>query len=100
MTKEPLAKHLHDKASRNIALSADEQAQLDAWYAEQDKAEGEMLGLTHPPQSYTVIQTRIDYALNQILETTQHIQELVTQNETLRKENAQLLKQLPQTVMT
>ena len=86
MTKESLARHLHDKASRNIALTTDEQAQLDDWYAEQDKAEGEMLGLTHPPQSYVVIQTQIDQALNQILETSQHIQELAMQNDSLRNQ--------------
>ena len=57
-----------------------------------------MLELAHLPQAIAAIQTRVDTMLNQILETTQRIQELVTQNETLRQENAQLQQQLPQTV--
>jgi hypothetical protein len=100
MTKETFAQQLHDKASRNITLSADEQALLNAWYAEQDKAEGQMLELTHSLQSLEVIQTQIDQTLNQILETTQYIQELVIQNGALRKENTQLLEQLPQALTT
>jgi hypothetical protein len=90
MTKETLAKQLHAKASRSITLSADEQVLLDVWYAEQDKAEGEMLELTHPPQTIVLIQTEIDQTLNQIRETTQYIQELVVQNDSLRNQIATL----------
>jgi hypothetical protein len=88
MTTEAFARQLHDKATRNIALSVDEQALLDAWYAEQDKAEGEMLELTHPPQTIVMIQIQINQTLNQILETTKHIQTLTIQNDSLRNEIA------------
>ncbi len=40
---------LHDKATRGESLSAGEQAQLDAWYAEQDQAEAHLLTATASP---------------------------------------------------
>ena len=36
MSTDELAKQLHDKATRGIALSTADQAKLDAWYAQQD----------------------------------------------------------------
>jgi hypothetical protein len=38
---------LHDRSSRGEPLSDDDQAILNAWYAEQDQAEGMLLG--HQP---------------------------------------------------
>lgn len=35
---------LHDRATRGHALSAEEHAQLDAWYAAQDAAEASAIG--------------------------------------------------------
>lgn len=38
------AQQLHDKATRGLELTAQEQAELDAWYAAQDTAEQRLLG--------------------------------------------------------
>jgi len=44
MPSEDVVKQLHDKATRGASLTGEEQAQLEAWYAEQDQAESEGLG--------------------------------------------------------
>lgn len=96
MPAKNLAKRLHDKATRGVALSASEQAQLEAWYAEQDKRESDLLGLTNPPQHLTALHMQVETALAQLLSTTQRIQELTTQNEAVRREVASLQRQLNQ----
>ncbi len=37
--KDELGRQLHDRATRGIWLSAEERAQLEAWYAEMDQDE-------------------------------------------------------------
>jgi hypothetical protein len=95
MPDENLVKQLHEKATRGVALSASEQTQLDAWYAEQDKLEGDLLGLTSEPQRLVVLQTQVETALTQLQTVTQRIQELTTHNEAVRREIAALQRQLP-----
>lgn len=50
MSTEELAKQLHDKATRGNMLSAAEQAQLEAWYAQQDQEEKAILERATPPR--------------------------------------------------
>lgn len=97
MNTEELAKQLHDKATRGIALSATEQAQLEAWYARQDREERVMLERTAPPQTLVTLQVQVETVTAQLLAVTQRIQELVAQNEALRREIAALQHQLAQT---
>lgn len=94
MPDESLVKQLHDKATRGIVLSASEQAQLDAWYAEQDKLESAQLDLTNSPQRLAALHTQVETALTQLLAVTQRIQELTTQNEAVRREIVALQRQL------
>ena len=95
MSLDELAKQLHDKATRGLALSAEEQAQLEAWYAEQDQRERAILGPTDSLQRLATLHTQVETALAQLLTVTQHIQELTVHNETLRREIAVLQRQLP-----
>ena len=95
MSLDELAKQLHDKATRSLALSAEEQAQLEAWYAEQDQHERTVFGSTGSSQRLTTLHTQIETTLAQLLTTTQRIQELTVHNETLRHEIAVLQRQLP-----
>jgi hypothetical protein len=44
MISDDSAKQLHDRATRGETLSAEEQKQLENWYASQDTAESKMLG--------------------------------------------------------
>ncbi len=98
MSTEESARDLHDRASQGVELSAAEQSRLDAWYAEQDHAEAESLGLTRPPQRLDALQRQVETALGQILTVAQHIQDLVSQNQALRHEIAALQRRLSQTL--
>jgi len=60
MSTDELVKQLHDKATRGIVLSTIEQAQLDAWYAQQDQEEGALLTQTSPPGTLVALQTQVD----------------------------------------
>lgn len=95
MSLDELIKQLHDKATRGLTLSAEEQAQLEAWYAEQDQQERAVLGPTGLSQRLATLHTQVETALAQLLNVTQRIQELTVHNETLRHEIAVLQRQLP-----
>jgi hypothetical protein len=95
MSLDELAKQLHDKATRGLALSAEEQAQLEAWYAEQDQQEHAVLGPTGSSQRLATLHTQVETALAQLLTVTHRIQELTIHNETLRREIAVLQRQRP-----
>ena len=45
MVSDDFIKQLHDRATRGEILSAEEQKQLENWYASQDSAESKALGL-------------------------------------------------------
>jgi hypothetical protein len=95
MSLDELAKQLHDKATRGLALSAEEQAQLEEWYTEQDQQERAVLGPMGSSQRLAALHTQVETALAQLLTVTQRIQELTVHNETLRREIAVLQRQLP-----
>jgi hypothetical protein len=95
MSLDELAQQLHDKATRGLVLSAEEQARLEAWYAEQDQQERAVLGPTGSSQRLAVLHTQVETVLAQLLTVTQRIQELTVDNETLRREIAVLQRQLP-----
>ena len=60
MSMEDPMQQLHDKATRGIALSASEQARLDAWYASQDQAEGEELASPQSMHTISALQAQVD----------------------------------------
>ncbi len=87
---------LHDRATRELPLTEIEQVQLDEWYAQQDEVESRLLGVEKSPQTLEVLQTQIKVALSQVALMTQRIQDLMSQNEELRREVATLKQQLTQ----
>lgn len=95
MSLDEHAQQLHDKATRGGTLSSEEQAQLEAWYAEQDAREGAVLGPTGMSPRLAMLHTQVETALAQLLTVTQRIQALTAHNETLRREIAVLQRQLP-----
>jgi hypothetical protein len=97
MSREERVRHLHDTVTRGGSLSEEEQAQLDAWYAEEDQQEGVILGPAGASPRLTMLHTQVETALAQLLTVTQRIQTLTVQNETLRREIAVLQRQLPLT---
>lgn len=96
MLMEDPMQQLHDKATRGIALSANEQAQLDAWYAAQDQAESGSLASPQSMHTISALQAQVDAALGQLASVSSQIQTLAAQNAALRKENDALQLQLTQ----
>ncbi|MFO1433126.1 MAG: hypothetical protein U1F76_23980 [Candidatus Competibacteraceae bacterium] len=98
MSTEKPAAQLHDKATRGIPLSAEEQAELDAWYAEQDRAEDQLLGPANTSKPLNDLHVPVEQALTRLLKTAQQIQYLATQNDALRRKIAALQNHLAQTL--
>ena len=88
------ARQLHDRATRGDSLSVEERALLDQWYARQDQAEAAALAASAPPASAAALQSQVDAALAQLVTATQRIQALAAENEAVRKEVADLQRQL------
>jgi len=87
---------LHDRATRGQPLTATEKALLAVWYAQQDEIENKLINSTETPQTIEVLQAQITTALSQVAVMTQRIQDLMRQNEELRREIANLKHQLTQ----
>jgi len=96
MISDDIAGKLHDRFSRGEALAAEEQKQLQNWYASQDTAESKMLGLTTSEKTVASLQVQVDAAVTQLMTVTRRIQEVASENETLRREIAVLRRQLMQ----
>jgi hypothetical protein len=62
MISDDTVKQLHDRFTRGEPLSAEEQARLEEWYAEQDTAENHILGLPTNPNTtnITAIKAQVD----------------------------------------
>ncbi|MCE7989263.1 MAG: hypothetical protein DYG89_49555 [Caldilinea sp. CFX5] len=85
---------LHDRATRGQPLTDTEKAQLAAWYAQQDEVENNLINSVKMPQTTEVLQAQIKAALGQVAVMTQRIQDLMRQNEELRREIANLKQQV------
>jgi hypothetical protein len=96
MTPDEVGVHLHDKATRGLPLSADEQSLLAAWYARQDEEEGKQLAGAGVPSRLAALREQVSATLVQIIAVSQRIQNLNQENEGLRKEIASLEQRLPQ----
>jgi septal ring factor EnvC (AmiA/AmiB activator) len=94
MLTDEAARQLHDRATRGMTLSADEQAELNAWYARQDAEEAAMLAAAQPPDDLSQLRSQLDDALSQIAAVTQRIREQTTANEQLKREINELKRQL------
>lgn len=88
MINDEIGKQLHDKASWGESLTAEEQAQLTAWYAAQDAAEADLL----PPPAVEVdletLQRQVDVASTQLTAVTERIQQVTAENNDLRQQLA------------
>ena len=94
MISDDLAKQLHDEATRGKSLSAEEQSLLENWYAIQDCAESNTLGLTADETTLATLQAQIKATLIQLVAVTKRIQEIASKNKALRRETAILRHQL------
>ena len=94
MTSNDLVRQWHDRTTRGETLSLEEQAQLQEWYALQDRAEDAVLGLAAPAKSAATIQAQVNAALAQFTTASRRIQEVASENAALRREIAALRRQL------
>jgi predicted nucleic acid-binding Zn-ribbon protein len=94
MISNDLGKDLHDRSTRGEQLADDEQGQLDSWYEYQDNLEDNILGTGAEKKTITKLQSQIEVALTQLIAITNRIQEVASENETLRQEISSLRHQL------
>lgn len=87
---------LHDRATRGEQLTADEQAALDAWYAQEDQAESHLLLARTPLETATQLRAQVAAAAAQLEAVSQHIRAVLAENEQVRREIALLQHQLTQ----
>jgi len=95
MSNELISLRLHDRATRGETLTADEQVALDQWYSKQDRLEAAALA-TPPATHDDQLQRQVQASLEQLTVVTARIQALALDNETVRRENADLRKRLAQ----
>jgi hypothetical protein len=96
MSIDKVGQRLHDRATRGELLTAEEQAQLDQWYARQDGEEATTLARKPSAQSIHGLQAQIDAAVTQLLDVAQRVQIQTVENEKVRREVAELQRLLAQ----
>jgi hypothetical protein len=96
MTPDDVGKGLHDKATRGVPLSAEEQTLLAEWYDRLDSEEGQQLGGPESSPTLAALQAKVDGTLAQLVSLTQRIQSLAAENDTLRREVVALEQRLAQ----
>ena len=94
MDSNELAGQLHDRATRGELLSVEEQSVLTEWYTLQDRAESVALGLTEEDVDAATLHTQVEVTLTQITVVTQHIQDIISENEVLKRDISHLRQQL------
>ena len=94
MIGDDAARALHDRATRGKTLSHEEQAHLEQWYAAQDNAEQGMLSSVGASAATSDLQVQVTAVLERCVTLAQQIQELSNHNDDLRRDIAQLRRQV------
>lgn len=85
---------LHDHWTRGQTLTAEEQAQLEAWYQQQDAVEAQQLNQVFTAAGISDLQTQVEMALTQLAAAIQRVRQITAENERLRQEISALRQQL------
>jgi hypothetical protein len=85
---------LHDRATRGLPLTRDEQAALDAWYTEQDQREAEALARPATSPALAELRIQVQAAAARLVADTRRIEALTVENDELRHEIAALQQEL------
>jgi hypothetical protein len=88
------AKALHQRAARGEALSAVERVELEAWYARQDAEEMALLASAPSSGNLEALRAQVDEARTQLRVVSGRIQAQAAENVRLRREIAELERQL------
>jgi hypothetical protein len=94
MVPEDQIKQLHDKSTHDQPLSSEEHSLLEEWYAFQDHVEHVALDLTMNKSNWATLHAQIENLLNQLTIVTKRIQEISTENGSLKQEITRLYRQL------
>lgn len=94
MISDDAVRALHDRATRGEALSGEEQAQLEQWYAANDNAEQGILSSVAASTANSDLQVQVTTVLERCITLARHIQELSHYNDDLRRDIAQLRQQV------
>jgi hypothetical protein len=94
MVSDELGMQLHDRETIGEQLTAQEKAQLDAWYAQKDAAEKSMLEAAQLPlPNLVTLQDQVDIAIEQLTTGVQQLQQITQENKSLREEIAEIKQQ-------
>src|SRR5690349_19391662 len=85
---------LHDRATRGLPLTEEEQAQLADWYAALDRDEVFVVPGGSEVESLLSLQAEVHSGVRRLLTAAQRIQELTDQNDALRREIVVLQQRL------
>ena len=93
---DELGVKLHDRATRGLSLSEEEQLQLQAWYKEKDREEAEMLRASRDRNNREEQKAcdKLNETLTLITSLSKKIAETEAENELLRQEIAVLRRRL------
>jgi hypothetical protein len=94
MISDQLGGLLHGRSSRGESLNSIEIEQLEAWYAQQDAAEAQLLKMPVVDVDCIALQARIDTTLEKISGVSQEIRQVSAENLALRQEIFGLQQQL------
>jgi hypothetical protein len=94
MVSDELGMQLHDRETIGEPLTAQEKAQLEAWYTQKDAAEKSMLEATQVLlPNLVALQDQVDIAIEQLTTGVQQLQQITQENKSLREEIAEIKQQ-------
>jgi len=91
--------NLHLQNAMGNVLTPGEQADLEAWYAAQDRDELAALDIASEAAPGSLLKAQVEVILGRIITTSQSLKLLTEENEALRRENRHLRRQLAQRAM-
>lgn len=94
MNANDVGERLHDRAPRGVELTAEEQAQLNDWYVQRDRAESAVLSQPTSAQPLDALHAQVDRVMVQLGDVTRRIQTLSAANAAVRTESAELQRRL------
>jgi hypothetical protein len=95
MISDELGMQLHDRETTGELLTAQEKAQLEAWYAQKDTAESAILqGTQVQLPNLVMLQGRVDATIEQLTLGVQRLGQITQENKLLREEIAEIKQQL------
>lgn len=84
MTNDAL-RQLHDKATRNESLTAEEETALAAWYAQQDQEENALLTSSSHSPAPDALRDEVKKTLMRLEVTAQQVRAQAEENEAVRR---------------